>query len=249
MYTREQAFRIASALMRSGEHPHPRGIESLPPAFTIALSREAGSGGLFIAREVGRRLNWPVYDDELLTELSRQLRVDVHSVEAVDERPRGWLLECLESFASRATVSEANYFRALVRIILTLGARGHCIVVGRGATCILPAETTLRVRVVAPRASRVALIARERGCDQEQAARFVDSTDLERSKFLKGHFHQDLTDPLGYDLILNSSRFSVEESSEMVIEGLRRMQARHATRESAHEHEPERRPVASASVG
>ncbi|QEH32843.1 cytidylate kinase [Aquisphaera giovannonii] len=238
MYTREQAFRIASALMRSGEHPRAVQPEMPPPSFSVALSREAGSGGLLIAREVGRRLNWPVYDHELLAELARELNVHVDSLEAVDERPQNWLVECLEAFAAGANVTEANYFRVLVRMLLTLGARGECIIVGRGATVVLPPESTLRVRVVASRADRIALIRRERGLDDAGAARYVDATDQERARFLRSHFRKDLADALGYDLILNASRFSVEECAEMVIEGLQRMQARHASPKRGHAPQP-----------
>ncbi len=94
MYSKEQAFRNAEALIRSSEHPHRRQPEAPPPpSFTIALSREAGSGGKLVAREVGRRLNWPVYDNELLDHLAKELHVDVDQLESVDERQRSWLVE------------------------------------------------------------------------------------------------------------------------------------------------------------
>ena len=37
---------------------------SAGPALTIALSRQAGAGGTEVARRVGERLGWPVYDRE-----------------------------------------------------------------------------------------------------------------------------------------------------------------------------------------
>src|SRR5690242_12897526 len=37
-----------------------------PAAMTIAVSREAGARGGTIARRVGRKLGWQVYDQELL---------------------------------------------------------------------------------------------------------------------------------------------------------------------------------------
>jgi hypothetical protein len=88
--------------------------------------------------------------------------------------------------------------------------------------------------VVASRQDRLALIGRERGLDAAEAARYVETTDIERSLFLKSHFHRDLTDPLGYDLILNASRFSMEECAELVVEGLQRLQARHAPPKHGH---------------
>ena len=75
----------------------------------------------------------------------------------------------------------------------------------------LPVDTTLRVRVVASRQDRIALIGRESGLNPTEADRYVESTDLERIRFIKQHFRKDLTDPLLYDLVLNASRFSVEE--------------------------------------
>ena len=56
----------------------------------------------------------------------------------------------------------------------------------------------------------------------------MESTDRERSGFIKQHFRKDLTDPLLYDLVLNASRLSVEECAGIVIEALLRLQAREA---------------------
>ena len=61
------------------------------------------------------------------------------------------------------------------------------------------------------------------------AAGFADTKDRERGKFIKDHFHKDLADPLNYDLVLNRTRFTLDESAELVIEALQRMQARKVT--------------------
>jgi len=223
MYSREQAFHIAEALIRAREYPYSRPPAAPPPpSFTIALSREVGSGGKLVAREVGRRLNWPVYDHELLDHLAKELQVDVDQLESVDERRSSWLVE---AFAAASTVIEVTYFRRLLKLLLALGARGQCVIVGRGAMIVLPVDTTLRVRVVASHEDRVALIGRERGLNPTEAARYVESTDRERSRFIRQHFHKDLTDPLLYDLVLNASRLSVEECAGIIIETLLRLQA------------------------
>jgi len=115
MYSREQALRIAEALVRSSKYAYARRPEVPPqPSFTIALSREAGSGGKLVAHEVGRRLNWPVYDHELLDHLAKELHVDVDQLESVDERRSSWLVECVEAFAAASTVTEVTYFRRLL---------------------------------------------------------------------------------------------------------------------------------------
>jgi cytidylate kinase len=227
MFSQEQAARVAEAWIRAGEQPRPgRPVARPATAFTVALSREAGSGGAVVAREVGRRLNWPVFDNELLTQISQDLHVDVHRLKDLDERPGSRLVECIEAFAARPDVTEVAYFRSLLRLLQTLGARGECVLVGRGAALFLPAASTLRVRVVATHESRVAAIAQERQLSPAEAARYVDSTDRDRDRFVKTHFHKDLADPLLYDLVLNASRFTVDECAGMVIEGLHSLQAR-----------------------
>ena len=210
--------------MRREETPHD--ASGLP--LSIAFSREAGSGGITVAREVGRRLNWPVYDQELMEKLAKDLNVDVSFVEDYDERRGSWLVDTIKAFSSSASVSEVTYFRRLVRMLQALGARGECVVVGRGSTFVLPPETTLRVRIVAAREDRIAFIAQDRQLNRTEAARFVETKDRDRLKFIKDHFHKDPADPQNYDLILNRSRFSVDETAEMVIEALQRMQARKA---------------------
>lgn len=231
MYTRDEAFRIAQALGTSDEYPlNPRPVEQPPPRFTIALSREPGSGGALVAAEVGRWLNWPVYDHELLTRIAHDLKVDVNRLKGIDERPGSRLVECLEAFASASTVTEVTYFHSLLRLILALGARGECVIVGRGAMIALPLETTLRVRVVATREDRIAAVAREHGYSRVEAARFLETRDRERARFIKDHYHKDLADPLLFDLILNASRFNVDECATIVTESLARLQARKLAR-------------------
>jgi cytidylate kinase len=234
MTTRDPLINTADALLRAseyGEHPQRAGAEAggrprPPAAFTVAFSREAGSGGTAVAREVGRRLNWPVYDHELLEQIANDLRVSVHLVEDIDERPGNWLQEFAESFASAPAVAASAYFRRLLQMLRSLGARGECVIVGRGAALLLPTETTLRVRVIASREDRIAAVGRDLNLPGRDAARHVDDTDRARVLFVKNHFRTDPADPLQYDLVLNASRFAVAECADVVVEALDRLRAR-----------------------
>ena len=237
MYQKTAAEHFAEAMTRLSKHPHPFAHAEDQPqaeqpeaptgsAFTIAFSREAGSGGITVAREVGRRLSWPAYDQELLENLAKELNVDISLLEDYDERRGSFLVDTIKAFSAAASVSEVTYFRRLVRLLQVLGARGECLIVGRGSTFVLPPETTLRVRIVASRDDRIAFIARERNLSPVEAAHFVDTRDRVRQEFIKDYFHKDRADPQNYDLILNRSRFSVDETADVVIEVLQRMQAR-----------------------
>ena len=143
-----------------------------------------------------------------------------------DEKPASWLQECVEAFAAVPTVSGTTYFRHLLKALQSLSAHGECVIVGRGAAQILPPDTTLRVRVLATLEDRIAVVSRERRVPRSEAARYVETTDRARIRFIKDHFHKDPTDPQHYDLVISTSRFSVVECADLILEALRLLQAR-----------------------
>jgi cytidylate kinase len=206
---------------------------SLPPGelFTIALAREAGTQGTLIAREVGNRLGWQVYDHELLERIAVDMGLRTALLESLDERRQSWLLETAKAFLSAPTkgewgaVTESAYVHHLIKVILALGVYGECVIVGRGASFILPAKTTLRVRLIGPVRDRVATWSHNLGVSEREAAQQVRTIDRERADFVQDHFFKDPADPRNYDLLLNVARFSVARSAEVIAEALHRLAA------------------------
>ncbi len=195
-----------------------------PHAFSIALAREAGTQGTMIAREVGRRLGWPVYDHELLERVAQELGVHANLLESLDEKRLHWMLEAFESFAGDPTVSESAYVQHLIKTMLALGAHGECIIVGRGAAFVLPIRTTLRVRLVAPLNWRTRTLALQQRISDQEAQGRAEEIDRERRDSVWELFRRDATAPENYDLVLNVSGFSVASCVDLILETLRRRQ-------------------------
>lgn len=187
------------------------------PPLSIAISREIGAFGAVIAREAAKRLGWSLYDRELIERVAQELHVPVNRLEAVDERHVGLLQECA-LLLSKSSVSESTYVSHLVNAIVALGKQGCCVIVGRGAAQLLPPRYTLRVRLVAPLEQRAMAIAQERGCTYQQAERFARESDQHQQRFVKDHFNRDVGDVRNYDLVLNTSRWSVEQCVDMIVE-------------------------------
>jgi cytidylate kinase len=195
---------------------------------SIALSRQAGSGGAEIARFVGAKLGWPVYDHELLDQIGKEKGLSARLLEYLDERPIHWLEEAFRTFGSTSSSRERDYLRGLLQLIASLGKAGHCVIVGRGAAQVLPAESTLRVRVIAPRRERIAAAQKREGLPPAEAERWVDKHDRERTQFVKECLHVDPDDPFGYDLVFNTGRLSTEECAELIVQAARSLEARTA---------------------
>ncbi|HWB14367.1 MAG TPA: cytidylate kinase-like family protein [Pirellulales bacterium] len=223
---------MGEAVLRAREHwrrAHPgEKFEVAPPqkkcassACTITISRESGAGGAAVAREVGRLLGWPVYDRELLEQIAEQSGLRSELLETLDEKRSHWLVEILEALSGVSTMSGASYARHLAETILALASHGHCVIVGRGSTMIVPPKMSLRVRLVAALNDRTERICKRMGMGKVAAIEHVKSNDAHREGFVKDYFHRNVGDPHDYDLVINTSAFSVEQAARMIVEALR----------------------------
>jgi len=204
------------------ENPHPHRLspgENRP--FTIALSREAGTDGTGVAQELARRLNWTVYDHELVEKVASEMGLQARLVEGLDERWVGWLQEAFDGLLAGSSVNQSAYVKHLSRTLLALSARGGCVIVGRGAAQILPPQTTLRVRLVGPLRERIANLARMDKLSPADAARRVEELDRARDQFIHKHFGKSPGDLYNYDLTLNRAHLSVPACAEVILAALR----------------------------
>lgn len=192
--------------------------------YTIAISREAGASGGTVAREIGARLSWPVYDRELLERIASDAGIQTKLLESVDEQSRGWIAETLENLFGVPHVTESKYVHRLVDSVLALASRGKCVIVGRGSTAILPRSSTLRVRLVAPLEHRVEVLRKRLNLDEKAAHAKAMEQDKQRNEFARSNFHCDAENPSHYDLVLNTATFSPAECADLIVDALNRRQ-------------------------
>jgi len=227
MNVRDLSLNLTEALLRSStqETPEQKQIRESTP-YSIAISREVGALGTTVATELGKRLDWPVYDQELIHKIAEEFGKPPSRLHRLDERAVSWLEEFANSLASEYRVSPTAYFRKLVSVVRGLGVMGKCVLVGRGSNFILPRESTLRVRLIANLSDRVTAITRLKSNSDKEAARFIERTENDRVRFIKKHFGIDITDPLHYDLVLNMSFVGVEDAADIIIHTLRLFEKR-----------------------
>jgi cytidylate kinase len=216
---------VTHALLRT--HGAKQGGEKTPPRhLVIAISREAGALGSTIAREIGRRLECPVYDRNIVEKVAEELGTPVSELRRFDEMPTFWVEDWLSGMIRQNTVSADTFFRHLVAAIRGLAEVGRCVIVGRGSPRVLPLEQTLRVRLIGDRPDRIATIREQRQCTEREAAEWVDRIEKERNEFLQRRLNFDPTDPHQFDLVVNTSRLSIHESAEVIIQAFLRMETR-----------------------
>ena len=201
----------------------PARSKCVEPICTITISRESGAGGAVVAQEVGRLLGWPVYDRELLERIAEQAGLRSELLESLDEKRSHWLVEILEAVSGVSVMSGASYARHLAETILALASHGNCVIVGRGSTLIVPPKMSLRVRLVASLDDRTERECKRLGVSKAAAVEHVRTNDAHREGFVKDYFHRNVGDPHDYDLIVNTSRFTVEQAARIIVDALRQL--------------------------
>jgi cytidylate kinase len=196
-------------------------VRTGPAALTVAVSRESGARGGTIARRVGRKLGWQVFDQELLEYMAQEAGVNPGIFENLSAPLSSWAEGQLRRLIDGGEITAHPSVVNLARVVLTLAAQGQVVLIGRGAGNLLPHETTLHVRVVAPLPERIAYMAQWLRLTEEEAAARVRLRDDRRADFLSTHFRRQLGDVYQYDLILNSSLLGEEVCAELIAQAAR----------------------------
>lgn len=198
--------------LRNGAGPPPNGP-------SLLVSREQDSGGTRLARLVGERLGWHVYDREIVEEIAQRAHVRQQLVESVDEQVRSRWSEWWQK-PGPDHLAPREYLAELREVIFALGHHGHVVIVGRGAAYLLPRESALRLRVIAPLDLRAQRRARTHDLPLDEARQYVQRIDVNRRLFLRGAFGVDPDNPLNYDLVINTGILSLDVAVEIVLAAL-----------------------------
>lgn len=194
----------------------------------LTVSREFGSGGGRIAQSIAQRLGWRLLDRALIDEIACAAKVDADVVSRFDEHVEGWLSRVNRqamrgaAMAAGVALAEEKCFDPDVmadlsrQIIEHAWEAGNCVIVGRGAQCILQEKADVfHAFVYAPLCVRIHRLRRrlEPGANVEQRIREVDG---ERAHNLKVRFGKQWNNPHLYDLMISSGED--EEQTARVIE-------------------------------
>jgi hypothetical protein len=198
----------------AGRKPKAEKVEQQP---MIVFSREYGGRGAEIGQATADRLRFEFHAQELVHEIARRARVRQKLVESLDERAQDRIEQWVSEMMEGGVFAPSDYLRNLSKVIVALGRHGRGVIIGRGAHFILDPRRTLRVRAYAPLEVRVARIAEREELSLVEARAKTLRVDSERIAFYRQHFNVDVSDPLHYDLLLNTSTLSVEVCVELVI--------------------------------
>lgn len=199
----------------------------------ITIARGFGSGGKEIGSLLAERLNIPCYESRILTLASQLSGLDEELFSEVNEKIRGNKFSRLLSGLPRAKtpkpadasfVSDERLFEFQKQIITNLAKSESCVIVGKCADWILKDyDNVISVYIEAPRAYCIKRIVEKMGVSEETAQKSIITTDKYRADYYKHYTEGNYwTNPINYDLTINSARVGIENAVDLLIHYIER---------------------------
>ena len=181
----------------------------------VTLAHAAYSGGGAIADAVASRLSYRSVDREVLIEASNRYGIPEAKYTEVLEAEGHWWERWHESLRL--------YRITLQAAMCEMAQGGKLVYYGRAGQQLLPnIRHVLKVLIVAPVDYRIGQVRAQKGIDGESARQFLRELDRVRGRRFRALFNEDWQDPVGYDLVLNSARFTADGVVSLIAEAVGR---------------------------
>ena len=190
----------------------------------INIGRQFGSGGRLVAQAIGRKLDIPVYDNELISKAAEESGFSKHLFARSDENRS---LFSISSFFTNGRFGIADNYRSdneLFRIqsdvIRKIAEEGSAIFIGRCSDYILRDLKCLDVFITAEEEVRIKRVCEREGIAPEEAARLVRTKDRTRETYYNYFTFGNWGVASNYDLCIDSSLLGIEGTADFIIDML-----------------------------
>ena len=190
----------------------------------ITISREFGSGGRSIGREVANRLGIPFYDKELVEQIALESGFSTAFVEENGEHSPG-RSRFAYAFSHQSVpgvmngMSTADFLWTIqCNVIMQLADQGPCVIVGRNADYILKDRPDcLDVFIHADMEYRADRIVRLYGESEKSPETRLQEKDKRRMINYQHYTGRTWGQAHNYDLCLNSGTLGIEACVDLIV--------------------------------
>jgi Cytidylate kinase-like family len=182
----------------------------------ITVEREYGSQGAEFAHHLAGRLGWKLIDHCLIEEVAKKAGVAKSLAEKCDERLDPWYYRFGKAFwhgsiermpaVNDSQIFDSERMVAFVRDYLRkIAETGNCVVVGRGAACVLSTMPgAFHIFVYASRKRKIQWFEKNFPEHAKDAEQEIIETDKRRAAYVRRFHQMDWTDRRLYQLMMNS---------------------------------------------
>lgn len=182
----------------------------------ISVGREFGSGGHYIADELAKRFNLPIYDRHLITEIANKTGMSAEEIEKHDEAPKSRLTS--RRVRGYSNSIEDNIAEMQFDFIRKKAESGESfVVVGRCAESKLrDFDCLCSLFIIGDMECKVKRVMEVYDMTEDEAESFIEKKDKKRKRYHNYHVKLHWGDSRLYDLTVNSSRLGLEKTIDFL---------------------------------
>lgn len=195
----------------------------------ITINRECGSGGGEIARMLGEKLGFKVYNRVILEEVAKQFDITPEAMDRIKAKKSVWWDDFCRFYqkfgalsytpGAKPEATPMSLYYAEARLLRELAEQESCIIIGRAAFNIFCDDpNAFHVFIIADRDKRIARIAKKQNLNTEEAAEIVDRIDKERNTFVNNVASTSRFDAHNYDIVLDVTDIEFGKAADFLFE-------------------------------
>ena len=180
---------------------------------------------------VAEKLGVEVYDKNLLMITARESGIAPEFFDKLDEKPsvlgrfarfvglRGSVYVDSGVYSDSGNLSGDDLFALQSKVIRQIADAGSGVFVGRCADYVLRDYPGLfSVFITADEEYRVGKVMEREGLSADDARKFIESSERRRAAYYNYYTFKTWGSSASYDISLNTSRFGLEATAELVVE-------------------------------
>ena len=192
-------------------------VKKAPPkASVITVSRQPGSRGNEIAGKLAEAFGYELFDREIIQQMAEDANTSSRVLETLDEKGLNVLEDVIATVVEQRHLWPDQYMKHLMKIVGTIGKHGKAVIVGRGATFIVPPAENIRLRFIASLENRIKKVAEESNISADEARRQIYRVESQRRSFTRRYFYTSVDEPTHFDLIINTDDINDDQAVTMV---------------------------------
>lgn len=199
-------------------------------SFVITISRQLGSGGAYIGKQIARNLNIFFADREIISKAAKHLSTLEENLESREEK----ILSFWHAFA-KSTPQTMSVYMAPVSPILEftdndlfavesdilkrIANEGSAVLIGRcGFDVLRQHPNHVSIFLYANSEFRLDRIQNQYNLSHEDAEKLIEKSDKQRAAYCKTFTGKDWADARNYDISVDTSKLGIDKTIDLLLD-------------------------------
>lgn len=175
----------------------------------ITISRGCFSHGQMIAEKVAEMLGYKCVSREILVEAAHLFKVSEKKLlKSLHDAP---------TILERITHGKTKYLAQLQAALLEYVKEDNIVYHGHAGHLLLTdIPQVLKVRILAEKEDRIALLQQKQNISREKALTVIESEDQNRINWTRYLYKMDINDPWLYDIVIKIGLLTIDDACEII---------------------------------